>query len=86
MNVNALTVCIIVVQIIRLDGGNENSCQTKFQHLYSLECQDFIRMIPTLLKTQSLIKYEHIQCIQIPPFQIAKNFIMVFHVPRLVLY
>lgn len=25
MNVNALTVCISVVQIIRLDGGNENS-------------------------------------------------------------
>lgn len=29
-------------------------------------------MIPTLLETQSLIKYEDIQCIQIPPFQIDK--------------
>lgn len=28
MNVNALTMSIIVVQIIRLDGVNEN-CQTK---------------------------------------------------------
>lgn len=52
----------------------------------SLECQYFIRMIPTLLEIQSLFKYEHIQCIQIPPFQIEKLYIMVFHVQRLVLY
>lgn len=53
---------------------------------WGMECQHFIRMIPTLLEIQSLIKYEHIQCIQIPPFQIDKLYIMVFHVPRLVLY
>lgn len=52
----------------------------------SLECQHFIRMIPTLLEIQSLLKYKHIQCIQIPPFLIDKLKIMVFHVPRLVLH
>lgn len=73
---------LLYIDVIRIkwkiqDGRSQFNC---------LECQLFIGMIPTLLEIQSLNKYDHIQCIQIPPSRLTNFIKMVFHVPRLVLY